>query len=245
MNKGKSFGELALIYAAPRSATIIAIEPSDLIVLDRYTYDKIIKGLQLDQIDSITEFFEFFPLFHDLDRKYLLNIATKVIYKILPTNTIIIRQGDFSKSIYFIKTGKVKLLKKVDFKTCEDGDFDEIDMSQKLVEDPTEDDYDKGYVESKLLEIDELGIGDCFGDYSLIRKQPIEHSVVTFIPTEIFILDQHDFNSLDKRIITEFEEYQKEYPSDKEIRHSYFEMKKWEKYKEELIGNILESKRIK
>lgn len=89
LNKGKSFGELALIYGAPRSATVIAVEPSDLIVLDKYTYDRIIKGLQLDQIESITEFFEFFPLFHDLDRKYLLNIATKVIYKILPTNTII------------------------------------------------------------------------------------------------------------------------------------------------------------
>lgn len=71
LNKGKSFGELALIYGEPRSATIVAIEPSDLIVLDKYTYDKIIKGLQLDQIDSITEFFEFFPLFHDLDRKYV------------------------------------------------------------------------------------------------------------------------------------------------------------------------------
>ena len=111
LNKGKGFGELALIYGEARSATIIAVEPSDLIVLDKKMYDKVIKGLQMDQIDNITEFFEFFPLFHDLEKKDLLKIATKVIYKTLPTNTIIIREGDYSKSIYFIKTGKVKLLK--------------------------------------------------------------------------------------------------------------------------------------
>lgn len=118
-------------------------------------------------------------------------------------------------------------------------------MSLQLIEDPTEEDYSKQLVESKLLEIDELGIGDCFGDYSLITKQPIEYSVVTFIPTEIFILDQHDFTSLDKKIIADFEDYQKTYPCDKEIRRSYFEMKKWEKYKQDLINNIVDAKRKK
>jgi len=206
LNKGKYFGELSLIFGDKRSATIMAVEPSDLIVLDKMMYDKVIKSLQMDQIANITEFFEFFPLFHDLDRKYLLKIATKVIYKTLPTNTIIIRQGDFSKSIYFIKTGKVKLLKKIDFRT------EGISDMENCIKDPDDEDYDKGEVESKLLEIDELGIGDCFGDYSLIRKEPIQHSVVTYIPTEIFILDQHDFSDLDDRIKEEFEAYQKEYP---------------------------------
>lgn len=237
LNKGKYFGELALIYGEKRSATIIAVEPSDLIVLDKIMYDKVIKGLQMDQIDNITEFFEFFPLFHDLDRKYLLKIATKVIYKTLPTNTIIIRQGDYSKSIYFIKTGKVKLLKKIDFKT------EGLEDMQNCIKDPDEHDYEEGLVESKLLEIDELGIGDCFGDYSLIKKEPIDHSVVTYIPTEIFILDQHDFNDLDERIKREFEEYQKAYPNDEEIRRAYFEMKKWEKFKEDLIYDVISVKK--
>jgi CRP-like cAMP-binding protein len=236
LNKGKYFGELSLIFGDKRSATIMAVEPSDLIVLDKDMYDKVIKSLQMDQIANITEFFEFFPLFHDLDRKYLLKIATKVIYKTLPTNTIIIRQGDYSKSIYFIKTGKVKLLKKIDFKT------EGLEDMEKCIQDPSEEDIEKEEVETKLLEIDELGIGDCFGDYSLIKKEPIQYSVVTYIPTEIFILDQHDFNDLDDRIKNEFIEFQKEYPNDVEIRRAYYEMKKWEKFKEDLIHGIVKSK---
>jgi len=47
----------------------------------------------------------------------LIDVSTKVVNKWLPTNTIIIRQGDNSKSVYFIKSGKVNLLWKVDFKT--------------------------------------------------------------------------------------------------------------------------------
>ena len=48
LNKGKSFGELALIYGAPRSATIITSEPCYFIVLDKNTYESVVKGLQLE-----------------------------------------------------------------------------------------------------------------------------------------------------------------------------------------------------
>lgn len=41
-------------------------------------------------------------------------------------------------------------------------------------------------VESKLLEVDELTNGDCFGDYASILKEPIKYSVVTVIPCEVF-----------------------------------------------------------
>jgi len=40
----------------------------------------------------------------------LIDVSTKVVHKKLPTNTIIIRQDDQSRSIYFIKSGKVNLL---------------------------------------------------------------------------------------------------------------------------------------
>ncbi len=53
-------------------------------------------------------------------------------------------------------------------------------------------------VESKLLEIDDLSNGDIFAEDSILLKYPIKHSVVTTIPSEIFMLDMHDFLKLDK-----------------------------------------------
>ena len=51
------------MYGEKWSATVIAIEPTDLIVLDKIIYDRIIKGTQQSHIDAITEFFEYFPHF--------------------------------------------------------------------------------------------------------------------------------------------------------------------------------------
>ncbi len=48
LQKGDSFGELALIYGAKRAASIITSESTDLIVLDKPVYDREIKGLQVD-----------------------------------------------------------------------------------------------------------------------------------------------------------------------------------------------------
>ena len=62
--------------------------------------------------------------------------------------------------------------------------------------DPTDDDIKQEHVETKLLEIDELGSGDCFGDDSLMLDILMEHSVVTAIPTEIYVLDSLDFEKL-------------------------------------------------
>jgi CRP-like cAMP-binding protein len=69
------------------------------------------------------------------------------------------------------------------------------------VQNPSDEDYELELVESKLLEIDDLTNGDSFAEDAILLKLPIRHSVVTVIPTEIFMLDMHDFLKLDKVII--------------------------------------------
>ena len=103
------------------------------------------------------------PLFQHLSRQELFNIASKCQYKRFPTNTIILRQDDVPKSVYFIKAGGIKVmpvfltaqvLKKVDFKVPDEKW--QVNNVEYLILDPTDEDYDLELVESKLLEIDEL-----------------------------------------------------------------------------------------
>lgn len=118
-----------------------------------------------------------------------------------------------------------------------------------LISDPKEEDYELGIVKSKLLEIDELGNGDTFGDDVVIFKYPIKHSVVTMIPSEIFMLDGHDFLNLDKvtlffilihkqSIRDSFIKFQKPYPDDKDLRRAFIEMNRWNQYKNDIVSNI-------
>jgi len=75
------------------------------------------------------------------------------------------------RSIYFVKSGRIKVLRKVEFKIPETNA--EAENIQELIRDPTIEEYDNGKVESKLLEIDELSCGDVFGEYASILKEAI------------------------------------------------------------------------
>lgn len=73
----------------------------------------------------------------------------------------------------------------------------------------------------------------------------MEHSVVTAIPTEIYVLDSLDFVKLGLQVQQDFIENRKVYPSDQDIRKAMIEMKKWENYKRDLIENIKAEKEVR
>jgi CRP-like cAMP-binding protein len=93
----------------------------------------------------------------------------------------------------------------VDFKTRNQYSSKDYPELHYEIDDPEDEDFNNDIVETKLLEIDQLGSGDCFGDDSLLNGEngegiPMIHSVVTSIPTEIFVLDEHDFHNLGDKI---------------------------------------------
>ena len=90
-----------------------------------------------------------------------------------------------------MKSGKVKILRKVDFR-IPDQAWQQSDIKW-LSTSPTPDDYRLIAVESKLLEIDELHNGDYFGEDCVVLRKPIKNSLITGMPTEILTLDSHDF----------------------------------------------------
>jgi len=93
-------------------------------------------------------------------------------------------------------------------------------------------------VESKLLEIDELTNGDCFGDYSSILKEPIKYSVVTVIPCEVFACHISHFMLLGRNFAESFLRFSKLMPLDFDLRKALIEMQKWKQYKAEVIRSV-------
>ena len=92
----------------------------------------------------------------------------------------------------------MKVLRKVDFRVP-DQPWQHGNVKW-LSADPSYEDYQNGFVESKLLELDEICNGDFFGDDCVILKKPIRYSMITSMPSEILTLDMHDFMTLDKHI---------------------------------------------
>lgn len=110
-------------------------------------------------------------MFHYLSKNSLELVANRCHLRKFVTNTLILRQEDMPRSIYFVKAGRIKILRKVEFKIPETNA--EAENIKELTRDPTVEEYDQSKVESKLLEIDELSCGDCFAEYASILKEAI------------------------------------------------------------------------
>lgn len=106
------------------------------------------------------------------------------------------------------------------------------------MQDPTREDYDKSQVESRLLEVDELTTGDIFAEYSAILKEPIQFSVVTVVPTEVFVVDIHDFFCLGRKMAEAFLGFSKVIPDDVTLRRALIETIKWNMFKRGIIKSV-------
>jgi len=64
---GESFGELALLYNAPRAATIKAVESSVLFALDRETFNHIVKDAAVKKREEYETFLSNLELLSNMD----------------------------------------------------------------------------------------------------------------------------------------------------------------------------------
>ena len=64
---GEGFGELALLYNAPRAATITATEESTLMKLDRGTFNHIVKDAAQRKREKYDNFLQIVPILQTMD----------------------------------------------------------------------------------------------------------------------------------------------------------------------------------
>ena len=62
LGKGKSFGELALITSKPRAATITCLEDTDLAILDKTNYEKVVGKALKRKVNEKIEFLKQFRI---------------------------------------------------------------------------------------------------------------------------------------------------------------------------------------
>ena len=157
---GDAFGELALIYGAPRAATVRAAEPTELMVINKAAFDKVVKQQYVDKIDERMEFFKHFPIFSTLDKASLLNLATVAVYLRFPSSSIVIKQGQTPYSIYFVKAGELKAIKEITFKKQDDVEetLKGSELVKVLTAEPSKEDVEKKLAYTRTAEIDTYGI---------------------------------------------------------------------------------------
>ena len=109
---GTSFGELALMYNAPRAATVVSTEPSTLWQLDRVTFRRILMDSAFQRRRMYESFLEEVPLLSSLTAYERSKIADALETTKYPAGSTIIKEGDVGDKFYILENGEAEVHKK-------------------------------------------------------------------------------------------------------------------------------------
>lgn len=167
MKEGECFGELALMYNAPRAATIVSATPdkSHLWALDRITFRRILLETTFTRRRMYERFLEEVPILSSLEPYERSKIADALQTVEYPAGAFIIREGEAGDCIYFLEKGEAAAFK----------------STKENSEEPVM------WYRTK---------GDYFGELALLDDKPRAASVVAETEVKLVKLDREGFMRL-------------------------------------------------
>ncbi|KAH9505366.1 hypothetical protein Btru_058524 [Bulinus truncatus] len=110
LESGAPFGDVALISDDNiRTASIVADERTDLLVVDRALYNRSVKEVMAKEFQEKTNFIKNNPLFSTWSPKYRKQLAMALYKDAFAYESALARQGDRTAFMYFILRGQVEI----------------------------------------------------------------------------------------------------------------------------------------
>ena len=164
---GDAFGELALLYNAPRAATITA-ESEEVItwVLDRETFNHIVKEAAQKKREKYENFLKNVEILSTIEPYELMQISDALKTATFKKGDYIIKEGEMGDVFYILEEGNCEATK-----TLEPGKPDTV--------------------------IKEYSVGDYFGERALIKGEPRACNIIACSETvKVISLDRISFKRL-------------------------------------------------
>eukprot|EP00928_Gymnodinium_smaydae_P026768 TRINITY_DN2091_c0_g1_i1.p1 TRINITY_DN2091_c0_g1~~TRINITY_DN2091_c0_g1_i1.p1 ORF type:complete len:799 (+),score=208.52 TRINITY_DN2091_c0_g1_i1:83-2398(+) len=111
INAGGSFGELALMYFAPRAATITAKSPATVWVIDRKQFKDILAKSEEAGVSEYVKHLDHVEILSPLKDTEKLELAKAFSELNLSKNDIIFKQGEQGDQFYILVEGSVSVIK--------------------------------------------------------------------------------------------------------------------------------------
>jgi len=103
---GDSFGELALLYNAPRAATIRTVNDVITWVLDRETFNHIVKGAAQKKREKYENFLKNVEILSTIDSYEIMQISDAIKSATYKKGDYIIKEGEIGDIFYILEEGE-------------------------------------------------------------------------------------------------------------------------------------------
>ena len=214
MTSGMCFGEVALICGQKRSASILAQEESELLIITKEDYFRTLQRVMStvflpDSVKNcmhtkpalrresewvlIADIVQHHAFFDKIPREVLLEVCKTMQFLVLETKNRIYKQGDQARFLYIILTGTVELYRKSDTKYMKN-------QSHQTAEALSTNQHVYGGSSVPIGDIDigetygnhlmTLSSGDCFGDTELYDGGNRNKTALTMDKTEMIVIDK-------------------------------------------------------
>ena len=104
-----SFGELALMYNMPRSASVTAVTPGTLWAMDRHSFRSIVLKSAFKKRTMYEKLLEAVPMLKHLETYERMNLADALMTRSYPDDEAIITENEPADGMYFIENGTCRV----------------------------------------------------------------------------------------------------------------------------------------
>ena len=111
ITEGNTFGELALLYQAPRSATITALTECNTWVLDQMTFKTIIMSSAIRERNIRLQFVDNIKIFEKMSRYEKIKLLDGLEVQYFEWDDVIVKEGETGEYFYIIEDGSVDWIK--------------------------------------------------------------------------------------------------------------------------------------
>ncbi|KAL3154498.1 Rap guanine nucleotide exchange factor-like 1 [Trebouxia sp. C0010 RCD-2024] len=118
LDAGQAFGELALLKTdGRRAASVVTAMASEFLTIDGQQYQQLLGQLQREELRAKVDVLRRAPMFRGWSATQLNNVAGLVQLQRLPYNTVVVEQGTEADCTFFIKSGEVRVVRRMEADT--------------------------------------------------------------------------------------------------------------------------------
>ena len=214
MTSGMCFGEVALICGQKRSASILAQEEGELLIITKEDYVRTLQRVMStvflpDSVKNcmhtkpalrresewvlIADIVQHHAFFDKIPRRVLLEVCKSIQFLVLEPKNRVYKQGDQARFLYIILTGSVELYSKSDHTYLRNQSHqtaEALSTNQNVYGGSSVPIGDIDIGDTYGSHIMTLSSGDCFGDTEMYVGSNRSKTALTMDKTEMIVIDK-------------------------------------------------------